>query len=81
MDETKFFEEAKKLAKHNLQESLQMVEKTDSIDALTVVLFGTSYSALAGFHICKGYINDKISVTKECKNIQDHYFAQFKSSD
>lgn len=81
MDETKFFEKAKELAKRNLQENLQMVEKTDSIDALTVALFGTSYSALSGFHICKEHVNDKISVTKECKIIQDHYFACFKSSD
>lgn len=80
MDETKFFEEAKKLATRHLQEDLRIIEEARSIDDLTVILFGTSYSNLAGFHTCKKYVIDKARVIEECKKIQEEYFKA-KSSD
>ena len=80
MDETKFFEEAKKLAMCHLQEDLRMVEEAHSIDDLTVILFGASYSNLFGFHICKRHVINKACVSEKCKNIQDQYFKA-KSSD
>lgn len=80
MDETKIFEEAKKLTMCHLQEDLQMVEEARSIDDLTVILFGASYSNLLGFNVCKRHVIDRVCVFEKCKNIQDQYFKA-KSSD
>lgn len=81
MDKTKFFEEAKKLARRTLQEDLQTVEMCESIDDLVVILFGTSYSTLTGFHICKDHVIDKTRVSEECNRIRDKYLNSIKSSD
>lgn len=81
MDNDMFFKEAKKLAVRQLQKDLEMAEKTTSIDDLMVLLFGVSYSNLAGFHICKKHVCDKDGVTKVCAKIQDDYLTIIKSSD
>lgn len=81
MDDAIFLEQAKEIEKRHLQENLEALEKINSIDELTVLLFGESYSALAGYHACKRHVTNIPRVSKECIFIQDNYLKLIEGSD